>query len=91
MDHLVILQSLTEAMFLTDLELNNFSSFVSFSLCVCLWLSVGCSFFLSISYHCLSLDRFDFVPNFDDSQKEPSLLPARVPSLLLKGSSGIEV
>uniref|UniRef100_A0A0E0KKM2 DNA topoisomerase (ATP-hydrolyzing) n=1 Tax=Oryza punctata TaxID=4537 RepID=A0A0E0KKM2_ORYPU len=33
----------------------------------------------------------DFVPNFDNSQKEPSLLPARVPSLLLNGSSGIAV
>ncbi|XP_052145954.1 probable DNA gyrase subunit A, chloroplastic/mitochondrial isoform X1 [Oryza glaberrima] len=51
------LDSLTEAMFLTDLELNT----------------------------------VDFVPNFDNSQKEPSLLPARVPSLLLNGSSGIAV
>ncbi|KAJ8438317.1 hypothetical protein Cgig2_013365 [Carnegiea gigantea] len=33
----------------------------------------------------------DFVPNFDNSQKEPSLLPARVPNLLLNGSSGIAV
>uniref|UniRef100_A0A0E0D8N0 DNA gyrase subunit A, chloroplastic/mitochondrial n=1 Tax=Oryza meridionalis TaxID=40149 RepID=A0A0E0D8N0_9ORYZ len=51
------LDSLTEAMFLTDLELNT----------------------------------VDFVPNFDNSQKEPCLLPARVPSLLLNGSSGIAV
>ncbi|XP_015690124.2 probable DNA gyrase subunit A, chloroplastic/mitochondrial [Oryza brachyantha] len=51
------LDSLTEAMFLTDLELNT----------------------------------VDFTPNFDNSQKEPSLLPARVPSLLLNGSSGIAV
>ncbi|CAD6207276.1 unnamed protein product [Miscanthus lutarioriparius] len=51
------LDSLAEAMFLTDLELNT----------------------------------VDFVPNFDNSQKEPSLLPARVPSLLLNGSSGIAV
>ncbi|KAF8748266.1 hypothetical protein HU200_013011 [Digitaria exilis] len=51
------LDSLSEAMFLTDLELNT----------------------------------VDFVPNFDNSQKEPSLLPARVPSLLLNGSSGIAV
>ena len=35
--------------------------------------------------------QVDFVPNFDNSQKEPSLLPARVPSLLLNGSSGIAV
>ncbi|XP_048231515.1 DNA gyrase subunit A, chloroplastic/mitochondrial isoform X1 [Ricinus communis] len=39
----------------------------------------------------LELDTVDFVPNFDDSQKEPSLLPARLPTLLLNGSSGIAV
>ncbi|CAN6322188.1 unnamed protein product [Urochloa humidicola] len=39
----------------------------------------------------LELNTVDFVPNFDNSQKEPSLLPARVPSLLLNGSSGIAV
>ncbi|XP_031103348.1 DNA gyrase subunit A, chloroplastic/mitochondrial [Ipomoea triloba] len=33
----------------------------------------------------------DFVPNFDNSQREPSLLPARIPSLLLNGASGIAV
>ncbi|XP_038980754.1 DNA gyrase subunit A, chloroplastic/mitochondrial-like isoform X1 [Phoenix dactylifera] len=51
------LDALTEAMLLTDLELNT----------------------------------VDFVPNFDNSQKEPSLLPARIPILLLNGSSGIAV
>ncbi|KAH7667363.1 DNA topoisomerase (ATP-hydrolyzing) protein [Dioscorea alata] len=39
----------------------------------------------------LELDTVDFVPNFDNSQKEPSLLPARIPTLLLNGSSGIAV
>ncbi|KAL3623290.1 hypothetical protein CASFOL_032106 [Castilleja foliolosa] len=39
----------------------------------------------------LEQDTVDFVPNFDNSQKEPSLLPARVPNLLLNGSSGIAV
>ncbi|KAF3434336.1 hypothetical protein FNV43_RR25439 [Rhamnella rubrinervis] len=39
----------------------------------------------------LDLDTVDFVPNFDSSQKEPSLLPARLPTLLLNGSSGIAV
>lgn len=39
----------------------------------------------------LDQDTVDFVPNFDNSQKEPSLLPARVPNLLLNGSSGIAV
>jgi DNA gyrase subunit A len=33
----------------------------------------------------------DFSPNFDDSLEEPQLLPARLPNLLLNGSSGIAV
>jgi len=33
----------------------------------------------------------DFVPNFDDSLQEPSVLPARLPNLLINGSSGIAV
>lgn len=36
-------------------------------------------------------DTVNFVPNFDESQKEPSLLPARLPTLLLNGASGIAV
>jgi DNA gyrase subunit A len=36
-------------------------------------------------------DTVDFVPNFDDSLLEPVLLPARLPNLLLNGSSGIAV
>ncbi|KAJ9541226.1 hypothetical protein OSB04_027732 [Centaurea solstitialis] len=39
----------------------------------------------------LDQDTVDFVPNFDSSLKEPSLLPARIPNLLLNGSSGIAV
>jgi DNA gyrase subunit A len=39
----------------------------------------------------VSIGQVDYVPNFDNSQKEPSLLPARVPSLLLNGSAGIAV
>ncbi|KAE8076288.1 hypothetical protein FH972_014950 [Carpinus fangiana] len=39
----------------------------------------------------LEQDTVDFVPNFDNSQKEPSLLPSRLPTLLLNGSSGIAV
>lgn len=39
----------------------------------------------------LEQDTVDFVPNFDNSQKEPSLLPARIPHLLLNGASGIAV
>ncbi|EGK8254831.1 DNA gyrase subunit A [Campylobacter coli] len=36
-------------------------------------------------------DTVDFVPNYDDSMNEPDVLPARVPNLLLNGSSGIAV
>ncbi len=33
----------------------------------------------------------DFVPNYDESESEPSVLPARVPNLLINGSAGIAV
>ena len=33
----------------------------------------------------------DFVPNFDDTEKEPSVLPSRFPNLLVNGTSGIAV
>jgi DNA gyrase subunit A len=36
-------------------------------------------------------DTADFVPNYDESLKEPSVLPAKLPNLLLNGSSGIAV
>jgi len=36
-------------------------------------------------------DTVDFSPNFDDSLEEPSVLPARLPNLLLNGASGIAV
>jgi DNA gyrase subunit A len=36
-------------------------------------------------------DTVDFVPNFDESLEEPTVLPARVPNLLINGSSGIAV
>jgi DNA gyrase subunit A len=36
-------------------------------------------------------DTVDFQLNFDDSEKEPTVLPARVPQLLINGSSGIAV
>ncbi|EIQ3422313.1 DNA gyrase subunit A [Campylobacter coli] len=36
-------------------------------------------------------DTVDFVPNYDDSMSEPDVLPARMPNLLLNGSSGIAV
>ena len=39
----------------------------------------------------LDKDTVDFIPNFDDSLKEPSVLPSLLPNLLLNGSSGIAV
>ncbi|GAB4562249.1 MAG: DNA gyrase subunit A [Anaerolineae bacterium] len=36
-------------------------------------------------------DTVDFVPNFDGSLQEPAVLPARLPNLLVNGSSGIAV
>ena len=36
-------------------------------------------------------DTVDFIPNYDDSLKEPEVLPSRIPNLLLNGSSGIAV
>lgn len=36
-------------------------------------------------------DTIDMVPNFDESKKEPSVLPCRVPNLLVNGSNGIAV
>ncbi|MDQ4141534.1 MAG: DNA gyrase subunit A, partial [Bacteroidota bacterium] len=39
----------------------------------------------------LDKNTVDFVPNFDDSLKEPSVLPAKIPNLLVNGTSGIAV
>jgi DNA gyrase subunit A len=39
----------------------------------------------------LKKETVDFVPNYDDSLMEPSVLPAAVPNLLINGSSGIAV
>jgi DNA gyrase subunit A len=36
-------------------------------------------------------DTVDFVPNYDGSTREPTVLPSRVPNLLVNGSSGIAV
>ncbi len=36
-------------------------------------------------------DTVDFVPNYDDSLKEPVVLPSKLPNLLLNGSTGIAV
>src|SRR4028119_1508975 len=39
----------------------------------------------------ISSDTVDFVPNFDESQRQPVVLPARYPNLLVNGSDGIAV
>ena len=39
----------------------------------------------------MNKDTVDFVPNFDDTEKEPTVLPARIPNLLINGASGIAV
>jgi DNA gyrase subunit A len=39
----------------------------------------------------LEKETVDYVPNFDESMKEPTVLPAMLPNLLLNGSSGIAV
>lgn len=36
-------------------------------------------------------ETVDFVPNFDEEEKEPSVLPAKIPNLLVNGSNGIAV
>src|ERR671914_1420665 len=36
-------------------------------------------------------ETVDFVPNYDGSETEPTVLPARIPNLLINGSSGIAV
>ena len=39
----------------------------------------------------INKNTVDFVPNFDENEKEPTILPARFPNLLVNGSSGIAV
>lgn len=39
----------------------------------------------------LDKDIVDFVPNFDETEKEPQVLPARIPNLLVNGAEGIAV
>lgn len=39
----------------------------------------------------INKDTVDFIPNFDETEKEPTVLPARFPNLLVNGTSGIAV
>lgn len=39
----------------------------------------------------INKDTVDFIPNFDDTEKEPAVLPSRYPNLLVNGTTGIAV
>ena len=39
----------------------------------------------------INKDTVDFIPNFDETEKEPAVLPARFPNLLVNGTTGIAV
>ncbi|MBT5541570.1 MAG: DNA gyrase subunit A, partial [Gammaproteobacteria bacterium] len=39
----------------------------------------------------LDKETVDFIPNYDESESEPAVLPARIPNLLINGSAGIAV
>ena len=39
----------------------------------------------------LEKDVVDFIPNFDETEREPSILPVKIPNLLVNGSEGIAV
>lgn len=39
----------------------------------------------------INKDTVDFIPNFDDTEKEPTVLPSRFPNLLVNGTTGIAV
>lgn len=76
-------------MLLADLELDTVSSRWKYSIVYILYQVLGIYMFFFIEL--MFMIQVDFAPNFDNSQKEPSLLPARIPNLLLNGSSGIAV
>lgn len=73
-------------MLLADLELNTVSRVSTYSLKL-LYLEK----LFQLCQHSNVFPQVDFVANFDNSQKEPALLPSRLPNLLLNGSSGIAV
>ena len=39
----------------------------------------------------IDMDTVDFTPNFDETEKEPTVLPSRYPNLMVNGTSGIAV
>ena len=44
---------------------------------------------LLLSYYVILKKNSDFIPNFDDTSNEPTVLPAMFPNLLVNGSTGI--
>lgn len=94
------LQSLSESMLLADLELDTVRSSLAYSV---FWENStfwDCIFVLCVILKiCMRLDclfiylflQVDFIPNFDGSQEEPAVMPARLPNVLLNGASGIAV
>jgi DNA gyrase subunit A len=49
------------------------------------------SAFAALMLDDIKLDTVDFVPNYDESRTEPTVLPAKLPNLLVNGGSGIAV
>ncbi|HEX2474097.1 MAG TPA: DNA gyrase subunit A [Lacipirellulaceae bacterium] len=49
------------------------------------------SAFAALMLEDIKLDTVDFVPNYDESRTEPTVLPAKLPNLLVNGGSGIAV
>lgn len=77
-------QALAETMLLSDLDLDTVHIVQTYNLTILVTSTeILCTKFIYW--------QVDFVPNFDSSLKEPSLLPARIPNILLNGASGIAV
>ncbi len=53
--------------------------------------SVACPNIAEELLYDIEKNTVDFKPNFDSSYQEPSVLPARLPNLLLNGAAGIAV
>jgi DNA gyrase subunit A len=49
------------------------------------------SAFAALMLEDIKLDTVDFVPNYDESRSEPTVLPSKLPNLLVNGGSGIAV
>jgi DNA gyrase subunit A len=68
------------------------------TMCEVLWRNISDFYVnLRVEIAAVSINRYgvektvDFIDNYDGSESEPSVLPTRVPNLLVNGSSGIAV